>query len=223
MSFSVSEINCKFCNQTLHDPIRLPCGNYICNVHIVGSKGNEMKCRFCRQLHEVPIDGWQVEEFVQELIKILQVTLIENEKNSRSFQSFSRSGSKSYDSSWNSEDSFELWNASEGREIEELKGHLGSVCSLAVLPNGNLASGSGDYSIKIWNVEEGTEIKTLVGHTDSVNSLVVLPNGYLVSGSFDNSIKISDIDQGKEISTLKVYSCFVLSHTEIKTLEGKWK
>jgi WD40 repeat protein len=40
----------------------------------------------------------------------------------------------------------------EGREIRTLRGHSLWVNTLAVLPNGDLASGSGDDSIKIWNV-----------------------------------------------------------------------
>ena len=64
--------------------------------------------------------------------------------------------------------------------------------SLVVLPNGDLASGSGsgDNTIKIWNPNDGTLKTTLTGHTRDVESLVVLPNGDLASGSEDNTIKI---------------------------------
>ena len=65
-----------------------------------------------------------------------------------------------------------------------------AVWSLAVLPNGHLASGSHDKTIKIWNPTDGIVIRTLSGHTDAVIELAVLPNGHLASGSEDKTIKI---------------------------------
>ncbi len=53
------------------------------------------------------------------------------------------------------------------------------VRSLAVLPDGSLASGSDDTKIKIWDTIKGIEIKTLTGHTSWVLSLAVLPDGSL--------------------------------------------
>ena len=62
--------------------------------------------------------------------------------------------------------------------------------SLAVLPNGFLASGSSLYNtIKIWDVQTGACVQTLL-HDDSILNynyslcaLTVLPNGYLASAS----------------------------------------
>jgi WD40 repeat protein len=71
-----------------------------------------------------------------------------------------------------------------------LIGHNDSVCSLAVLQNGDLASGSWDNTIKIWDTNTGSLKRTLVGHTGYVWSLAVLQNGDLASGSWDNTIKI---------------------------------
>jgi WD40 repeat protein len=66
------------------------------------------------------------------------------------------------------------------------------VYSLAVLPDGSLASCSDDTRIKIWDTIKGIEIKTLTGHTNSVYSLAFLPDGSLASGSYDTRIKIWD-------------------------------
>jgi WD40 repeat protein len=71
-----------------------------------------------------------------------------------------------------------------GNIIKTLTGHTNSVLSLAVLPDGSLASGSGDKTIKIWDTIKGIEIKTLTGHTSEVLSLAVLPDGSLASGSY---------------------------------------
>jgi WD40 repeat protein len=51
----------------------------------------------------------------------------------------------------------------KGIEIKTLSGHTSSVYSLAVLPDGSLASGSVDTKIKIWDTLKGIEIKTLSG------------------------------------------------------------
>ncbi len=62
---------------------------------------------------------------------------------------------------------------------------IADIYALAVLPNGDLASGSADKTIDIWNPTEGTLLRTLTGHTSIVYALTVLPNGDLASGSGD--------------------------------------
>ena len=53
--------------------------------------------------------------------------------------------------------------------------------SLAVLQNGDLASGSEDKTIKIWDSSTWSLKRTLTGHSDWVRSLAVLKNGDLAS------------------------------------------
>ena len=62
--------------------------------------------------------------------------------------------------------------------------------SLAVLANGDLASGSDDRTIRVWSSDTGECKQLLKGHTYSVNSLAVLPNGDLASGSRDKTIRV---------------------------------
>ena len=71
-----------------------------------------------------------------------------------------------------------------------LQAHTNSIRSLALLSNGDLASGSGDNSIIIWNPNNGIKLMTLQVHTLSVISLALLSNGDLASGSYDDSIII---------------------------------
>lgn len=44
----------------------------------------------------------------------------------------------------------------------------GAVCSLVVLPNGRLASGSADKTINIWRLSTGKLERSLKGHTHTV-------------------------------------------------------
>src|SRR4051812_5878669 len=84
-------------------------------------------------------------------------------------------------------------------EIYSLEGHTNAITSLAVLSNGNLASGSYDNTIKIWNVSNGTFDKKLTDHKNGlmwITTLVLLSNGDLVSGSLNGGIKIWDTNEG---------------------------
>jgi WD40 repeat protein len=56
---------------------------------------------------------------------------------------------------------------------------------VAILPNGDIASGSKDKTIRIWDPMNGSGAakRNLIGHADFVNALAVLPNGDLASGS----------------------------------------
>jgi len=86
--------------------------------------------------------------------------------------------------------------------IKTLYGHHGCIYSLAVLPDGTLASVSEDKSIKIWDIKTGDCIKTLRGHYDWIRSLALLKDGTLASGSDDETIKIWDVKSGECLVTL---------------------
>ena len=67
----------------------------------------------------------------------------------------------------------------------QLKGHSDSVWSLAIFPNGDLASGSRDKTIIIWDLNECKLKNQLKGHSSWVSSIAILPNSDLASGSDD--------------------------------------
>lgn len=96
-----------------------------------------------------------------------------------------------------------------------LEGHTDDVRALAVLPDGQIVSGSCDKTIRIWaSLGHGKEEICLKGHTSHVYALAVLPDGRIVSGSDDGTIRIWALD-GKEEMCLKdhtgaVYALAVL-------------
>ncbi|MCP2732180.1 WD40 repeat domain-containing serine/threonine-protein kinase [Limnofasciculus baicalensis] len=89
--------------------------------------------------------------------------------------------------------------------IHTLKGHFGSVESIAISPDGEiLASGSTDRKIKLWHLLDRREICTLTGHNDRVSAVVFSPDGkVIVSGSYDQNIKLWQVEKQEEILTIK--------------------
>ena len=69
--------------------------------------------------------------------------------------------------------------------------HSSFVCSEAVLPNGDIVSGSRDGIIKI--SDTNGQVKSIIEANEKDNwtwGMVTLPNGQLVSSSEDTAIKI---------------------------------
>lgn len=98
-----------------------------------------------------------------------------------------------------------LWDFEDGRKINTLQAHNGSVNSVVFSPNGKVfASGSHDDGgkIKLWNRVNGEQIRTIpVG--SPVNSVAFSPDGgTIASGSNDKEIKIWDVETGQKISSL---------------------
>jgi WD40 repeat protein len=91
---------------------------------------------------------------------------------------------KNYPSASGSFQEIKIWDISSGSLKRTLTGHSGSIFSLAVLQNGDLASGSRDKTIKIWDSSTWELKRTLVGHSVRITSLAVLHDGNLASQSY---------------------------------------
>ncbi|RLT20861.1 MAG: hypothetical protein DWI28_00430 [Planctomycetota bacterium] len=109
--------------------------------------------------------------------------------------------------------SIKIWDAENGKELQDLTGHSSRVTSVNFSPDGKkIASGSWDNSIKICDAEIGKELQTLTGHTSWVTSVSFSPDGKkIASGSHDKSIKIWDAETGKELQVLKGHTSWVTS------------
>lgn len=78
-----------------------------------------------------------------------------------------------------------------------LQGHVGIVYSVCRLPDGRLASGSGDKKIRIWSLEgnrRALQDLSCVGHTSLIYNVVALPDGRIASSSFDNTLRVWSIE-----------------------------
>ena len=124
------------------------------------------------------------------------------------------SGSGDKDNSLGSADNtLKLWDAASGALLKTLKGHDGTVSSVAFSPDGRfIVSGSWDNTIKLWDAADGALLKTFEGHGDDVSSVAFSPDGrFIVSGSQDNTLKLWDAANGALLKTLEGHDGLVQS------------
>ena len=107
----------------------------------------------------------------------------------------------------------EVWDASTGAKVKELKGHTDQVRSVALSSDGTrIVSGSYDRSVRVWDSSTGVELKQLKGHTKGVNSVALLNDGtQIVSGSNDCSVRVWDALTGAKLKELKGHTDWVSS------------
>lgn len=97
-----------------------------------------------------------------------------------------------------------LWNPNTGKLIKALKGHEGTVNSVAFKPDGTvLASGTPDGNIRLWNIEARKLIRVL--DAKKVDGLAFSADGnILANGSIaDRNVKVWDPDTGQLLHTLE--------------------
>jgi len=100
-----------------------------------------------------------------------------------------------------------------GKELMNLKGHVGKVIAVAFAPDGKrAATGSADKTVKIWNVQTGRIIVTLTGHTQAVSVVSFSPDGEeIITGSSDKTARVWGTHGGKDIKLQDLDSVYVSS------------
>jgi WD40 repeat protein len=95
----------------------------------------------------------------------------------------------------------------------ELKGHTGTIFSVAFSPDGKkIVSASKDITARIWDAETGKVLKKLEGHTDVLRAAVFSPDGKkIVTASGDNTARIWDAESGTELHKLEGHTDYVWS------------
>jgi hypothetical protein len=84
------------------------------------------------------------------------------------------------------------WQRQLHLELRTLRGHFGSVNSVAFSPDGQrIVTGSDDHTAKVWDAVSGRELLTLKGHSGWVLEAVFSPDGRrIVTGSQDTTAKV---------------------------------
>ena len=91
------------------------------------------------------------------------------------------------------------------------------IHSLAILPNGRIATTSDSGDIELWGAFSGDKIGRLLGHPPAdddqpmVYAIAALPDGRLASSDDDGSIRLWDVGRRKEIGRLRGHSGGVTS------------
>ena len=98
---------------------------------------------------------------------------------------FSPDGSRAVTGSFDHD--LRLWRVADGKEIAHMTGHGDKVRSVAVAPDGTIASGDWSGEIRLWDGRDGRFLRILTRQGTTVGSLSFSPDGkLLLSGCGQN-------------------------------------
>ena len=126
-----------------------------------------------------------------------------------------------YGLSGSTDKTIRLWDLSEGKQVNLLTGHTGTVAKARFSPDGKyILSGGNDKAIRLWDASSGKEIKQFIGHKGDpilgvqIGVVAFSPDGnkaLSASGNADRTIRLWDIKTGREITTITSDYKFVRS------------
>eukprot|EP00929_Paragymnodinium_shiwhaense_P048779 TRINITY_DN24621_c0_g1_i1.p2 TRINITY_DN24621_c0_g1~~TRINITY_DN24621_c0_g1_i1.p2 ORF type:complete len:679 (+),score=221.32 TRINITY_DN24621_c0_g1_i1:62-2098(+) len=96
----------------------------------------------------------------------------------------------------------------DDKQVERWEGHSVAVNSVVGLPNGDVASGSGDQSVFIWR--GATKVHTLTAGSP-VRALCSCGGSLLASASNDGVVRLWDASSGSKVAETKVSEAYLLS------------
>jgi len=96
-----------------------------------------------------------------------------------------------------------LWDATKGKQLQVLSGHVNVVDSVAFSPDGkHLVSGAHDLTARIWDLRDGPDA-LVIRHGDRVTSVAYSPDGTrLLTASADKTARIWDAQTGSAVAVL---------------------
>lgn len=101
-----------------------------------------------------------------------------------------------------------LWNIHDGQPVQVMRGDVGTIRTLAFVPNCDLLiSGGNDHKIAVWDLLTGRIQNQWVGHDHDVNKVVCHPNGqFLISGGRDAQVHVWRISSAERLHTFHAHS-----------------
>lgn len=94
-----------------------------------------------------------------------------------------------------------LWDVSAGERRAKLSGHSKKVSSLALTPEGILASGSSDGAVKLWSIEEAAPLKSAAlakyRWREDIQSLAFSPDGDSLAIATPKWIVVWNLTEGR--------------------------
>ena len=101
-----------------------------------------------------------------------------------------------------SDETVKVWSLTEFRCMDTLKGHTGTVNSVAVSPDGSLCASAGkDGKAKLWDISRSEHLYEL-DCPCPINELSFSPNHYWLCGATNDGVRIWDLEDKKIVADL---------------------